>query len=623
MNITYQILKKHLVKGELIKGQIIDIRIDQTLTQDSTGTMAYLQLQQMGIDRVKTDLSVAYCDHQTLQNGYENADDHLYLQGVADKYGVILSKVGNGICHQVHLERFIKPGVTLLGSDSHTPNSGAVGAICIGAGGLDVACAMAGRSFSLVVPEVILVNLKGGLRHGVSAKDIILRLLAILSVKGNVNKVIEYGGVGVKDLSVTQRATITNMGAELGVTTSIFPSDERTLEFLSSQNRANDFVEIKASDDASYHRVIELDLSDLVPLAACPSMPDNVQEVSKLAHIRVDQVIVGSCTNSSYQDIMNVVNILKGHKVHSDVSFSIAGGSKNVLSMIAENGGLQVLLDSGARILECACGPCIGMGLSPQSKAVSLRTFNRNFVGRSGTKDAQVYLVSPEVAAISAISGYITSSMNVNYIEQTYPVVSHINDSLIVYPGYRDNIIMGPNIQKLNTNVKIELPLLGTVILKVGDNITTDHIVPAGAKVLPYRSNLTKISEFTFEDVDEEFVKRAKSTKIGIIIAGENYGQGSSREHAAMAPKYLGIQVIIAKSFARIHLANLVNSGILPLIFKDERDYDNMQLGDHLNIDQQYNVNKNVQLLLAVDSNDLAIVLAGGLLNYIKNNPYS
>lgn len=618
MNITYQILKEHLVSGELKAGNKITIRIDQTLTQDSTGTMAYLQLEKMGISKVKTDLSVAYCDHQTLQNGFENADDHLYIQSVANKYGVLFSKVGNGICHQVHLERFAKPGVTLLGSDSHTPNAGGIGALAIGAGGLDVACAMAGRPFTLVVPSVIKVELKGKLRKGVSAKDVILKLLSILSVKGNVNKAIEYSGDGLAYLDVTERATITNMGAELGVTTSIFPSDEKTLEFLKSQKRAEDFKELKASLDAEYERVIEIDLATLEPLAACPSMPDNVKPVSELVDVVVNQVIVGSCTNSSYLDIMKVVNILKDKKVHPDVSFSVACGSKNVLTMLSANGGLQVLLDAGARVLECACGPCIGMGMSPNSKGVSIRTFNRNFEGRSQTADALVYLVSPEVAALTAINGHLTSSLGVDFKDVVLPEYAHINDSLIVKPNFEDKIVRGPNIKELTSNTSVTLPITSKVLLKLTDNITTDHILPGGAKVLPYRSNIEKISEFTFMQVDTDFVNRAKNNGNGVIIAGENYGQGSSREHAAMVVKYLGIDVVIAKSFARIHLANLINSGVLPLEFVSASDYDKLEEGSDIVIDEAFILNNTIKLRTPISADELEIVKVGGLLNRIK-----
>jgi len=622
VNVTHQLLKNHLVSGNIVPNETIQIHIDQTLTQDSTGTMVYLQLEEMGIDRVKTELSVAYCDHQTLQTGFENADDHLYIQSICDKYGIVFSKVGNGICHQVHLERFTKPGITLLGSDSHTPNSGGLGALAIGAGGLDVACAMAGKPFSLIVPEVIKVELVNKLNHGVSAKDIILTLLGILSVKGNVNKVIEYSGEGIKTLSVTQRATITNMGAELGVTTSIFPSDENTLAFLKSQGRVKDYQEIKATEDAVYSREIVIDLAEIEPLAACPSMPDNIKAVKELSDIKVDQVIIGSCTNSSYTDIMNVVNILRNKKVNPRVSFSIACGSKNVLSMISENGGLQVLLDAGARILECACGACIGMGMAPNSKGVSVRTFNRNFEGRSGTKDALVYLVSPETAAATAVQGYLTSATKIDYQECDLPGNSYVSDSLLVLPEYKSEILRGPNIRKLTVNKTVDLPYSHSVILKLGENITTDDILPGGAKVLPYRSNIEKISEFAFPTVSEGFSKRALENKGGIIIAKENYGQGSSREHAAMVPKYLGIDIIVAISFARIHRANLINSGILPLVFENAKDYELIKENDVITIDEDFVLsgeNYQIRLINDLSPENYETVKAGGLLNKIRN----
>lgn len=622
MNITYQLLKNHLISGNLIPGETIQIRIDQTLTQDSTGTMVYLQLEEMGIKKVKTDLSVAYCDHQTLQTGFENADDHRYLQSICDKYGIVFSKVGNGICHQVHLERFAKPGITLLGSDSHTPNSGGLGALAIGAGGLDVACAMAGKPFTLTVPEVTKVELLNKLEHGVSAKDVILKLLSILSVKGNVNKVIEYDGEGVKTLSVTERATITNMGAEMGVTTSIFPSDDKTRAFLKSQGRESDYREIKADEGTLYSQEIIIDLAQLEPLAACPNMPDNIKAIKSLSDIKVDQVIIGSCTNSSYTDIMNIVNILKNKKVHPEVSLSIACGSKNVLSMISENGGLKILLDAGARILECACGACIGMGLSPNSKGVSVRTFNRNFEGRSGTKDAEVYLVSPETAAATALSGHLTSAVDLDYKESTLPSGCHINDSLLLMPSGKAEILRGPNIVKLPRNKKVVLPYTQNVIIKLQDNVTTDHIIPGGAKVLPYRSNLNKLSEFAFLPIGEGFYQKAVNNKGGIIVAGENYGQGSSREHAAMVPKFLGIDIIIAKSFARIHLANLINCGILPLMFAYPGDYELIKEDDEVIISEDFilsNKDYQIKLINNLEPDDYKTVKAGGLLNRLRN----
>ena len=622
MNIIYQLLSEHLVSGQLKAGNKIAIKIDQTLTQDSTGTMVYLQLEEMGIDRIKTDLSLAYCDHQLLQQGFENMDDHLYLQSVTAKYGIVFSKPGNGICHQLHLERFAKPGCSLLGSDSHTPNAGGIGALAIGAGGLDVACAMAGEPFNLIVPKVIKVELINKLQPGVSAKDIILHLLQLLKVTGNVNTAIEYSGEGVKKLSVTQRATITNMGTELGVTTSIFPSDYITEAFLISQNRKEDYREIKASKEAVYDKEITIDLAKLEALTACPHMPDNIKKVKELMDIKVNQVIIGSCTNSSYDDIMGAVSVLKGKTVHPEVSLAISCGSKSVLTKLSENGSLAVLLKAGARVLENACGPCIGMGLAPNSKGVSLRTFNRNFKGRSGTEDALVYLVSPQTAAASAIKGYIVEVEDFNYQENLIPEKVEINDSLFIQPDYQDKIIRGKNIIKLPINKAVDLPITQKVLLKLGDNITTDDILPAGAQVLPYRSNLPKISEFTFLPISESFNKKAKENNGGIIIAGENYGQGSSREHAAMVVKYLGVDLIIAKSFARIHLANLINSGVLPLVFKNPQDYDLIKEDNVITIDTEFNLiskETNIKLDCLLSPLELEIVKLGGLLNQIRN----
>ncbi|HOJ65303.1 MAG TPA: aconitate hydratase [Spirochaetota bacterium] len=634
--LTQKILEIHLIEGEYKKGSEIGIRIDQTLTQDATGTLAYLQFEAMGLDRVQTDISVSYVDHNTLQTDFRNMDDHLYLQSVASKYGIYFSKPGNGICHQVHLERFAKPGMTLLGSDSHTPTSGGMGMIAIGAGGLDVACAMAGEPFYLKVPKVIGVKLTGKLNDWVSAKDIILYLLKIKTVKGGVGSIIEYFGDGVKSLSVPERATITNMGAELGATTSIFPSDETTFDFLKRQGRENHFVKIEADNDAEYDEIIEIDLSQIVPYAAKPHSPDAVEEVNKLSGTKIDQVAIGSCTNSSYRDLWYVGKILEGKVVNKNVSLVISPGSRQVLSMISRDGTLTKLIDAGARILETTCGPCIGMGQAPNSGGVSLRTFNRNFEGRSGTEDAKVYLVSPEVAAISAIMGYIADPRE--YLDKmpefVFPEEFIIDDRMIIPPAIKPEevtIRRGPGIKQLPEQLPMENTIAVKVIIKVGNNITTDHILPAGSKVLPYRSDIPKISEFTFSSINPDFYKKAKEAKKGIIIGGENYGQGSSREHAALAPRYLGIQAVIAKSFARIHKANLINFGIIPLTFANPEDYDLINEGDMITILDIVDVLKNNKELKAIVNNreiklnyelserDREILISGGTLSYIKN----
>lgn len=629
-SLAYKILKEHLVEGEMIKGQPIKIRIDNTLTQDATGTMAYLQLEAMGIDKVKTKKSVSYIDHNTIQSGFMNADDHKYLQTVASKYGIYYSKCGNGICHQVQLERFDKPGETLLGSDSHTPTGGGLGMIAIGAGGLDVACAMAGRPFALNMPEIVNVRLNGRLNHGVSAKDIILKVLSIMSVKGGVGKIIEYTGDALKYLSVPQRSTICNMGAELGATTSLFPSDEMSRAFLKAQGREENYVELLPDEDALYDDVIEINLNELEPLAACPHSPDNVKKVSELNDIKVDQVCIGSCTNSSYVDMMTVANILKGKKIHDDVSLTISCGSKQVLNMLSKNGALSDLISAGARILECTCGPCIGMGQSPKTDAVSLRTFNRNFYGRSQTLSASVYLISPETAAVSAINGYITDPRDTQFEDVTMPEEFLIDDSMIIEPKFDNYVIKGPNIKDIPLKKPLG-PIDNKIMIKVGDNITTDHIMPAGNKALPYRSNIEKISEFCFGTIDEKFHDRCLEHKNGIIIAGENYGQGSSREHAAIAPMYLGIEAIVAKSYARIHKQNLINNGIIPFMFICNEDYDRLSLLDELEfVDvENISVGKDVKVINHTQGYEFAIrhdlnteqiemIKTGGLLNMIK-----
>lgn len=638
LSLTYKILKSHLIKGNLNPGEEIAIKIDRTLTQDATGTMAYLQFEAIGVPRVKTDLSVSYIDHNTLQTGFENADDHKFLQTLASKYGILYSKAGNGICHQVNLERFGVPGKTLLGSDSHTPTAGGVGMIAIGAGGLDVAVAMGGGAFYMAAPKVVLVKLSGKLQDWVSAKDIILELLRRLTVKGGVGKIFEYGGEGVRSLSVPERAVITNMGAELGATTSIFPSDEKTLEFLKAENRTEDYAAISADDNAVYDEVIEIDLSSLEPMAAKPHMPDNVVKVKELKDIKVDQVAIGSCTNSSYADLMTVAAILKGKKVHPDVSLVISPGSKQVYEMIAKNGALAELISSGARILESTCGPCIGMGQAPRSGAVSLRTFNRNFEGRSGTKDANIYLISVQTAAASALTGYITNPRTLGKApEIKMPEKFDIDDSMILQPSTEPEnveVYRGPNIKPLPIKEKLSESISGKVLLKVGDNITTDHIMPAGSKILPLRSNIPAISKYVFESVDPAFSERALKEKGGFIVAGENYGQGSSREHAALAPMYLGVKAVIAKSFARIHFANLVNFGILPLIFDNPADYDKIEQDDLLeapNILRELNEKKPIKFIdktkkkeyifkYNLTDRQINIIKEGGLLNETKNS---
>ena len=640
LTLTEKILKAHVVDGEFVKGSEIGLRIDQTLTQDATGTMAYLEFEAMGIPRVKTERSVAYIDHNTLQSGFENADDHRFIGSVAKKHGVYFSRPGNGICHQVHLERFGIPGKTLIGSDSHTPTGGGLGMIAIGAGGLDVAVAMGGGAYYITYPKIVNIKLTGKLQPWVAAKDVILKVLQIMTVKGGVGKVIEYTGEGVKTLSVPERATITNMGAELGATTSIFPSDDITREFLRAQGRESVWSEQKADDDAVYDEVIEINLSELEPMVACPHSPDNVKTVRELGDMKIDQVCIGSCTNSSLLDMMKVAYILKGKTVHPDVSLAIAPGSKQVLNMISKNGCLSDIIDAGARILESACGPCIGMGQSPNSKGISLRTFNRNFEGRSGTKDGQIYLVSPEVAAASALTGHLTDPRTLgNMPEFKLPDEFDINDNMVALPADESSadsieILRGPNIKPFPATSPLDEVIDCKCSLKVGDNITTDHIMPAGAKILPLRSNIPAISQYCFTVCDEKFPERAKALGKSIIVGGANYGQGSSREHAALAPLYLGIKAVLVKSFARIHRSNLINAGILPLTFVNEADYDAINEGDELmieNVIESVNnggemtvVNKTNGKRIAVNC-DLSgrakdIILAGGLLNYTKEN---
>mgnify|MGYP004465312919 CR=1 FL=1 len=633
-----KILDAHIVDGEPKKGTEIGIRIDQTLTQDATGTMAYLEFEAMGVPRVKTERSVAYIDHNTLQSGFENADDHRFIGSVCKKHGIYFSRPGNGICHQVHLERFGKPGKTLIGSDSHTPTGGGIGMIAIGAGGMDVAVAMGGGAYYITYPKIVKVELTGKLQPWVAAKDVILEVLKRLSVKGGVGKIIEYCGEGVKTLSVPERATITNMGAELGATTSIFPSDEITREFLKAQGREEDYTPLSADADAEYDEVVEINLSELIPLAACPHSPDNVKSIKEIGNMKIDQVCIGSCTNSSLLDMLKVAYILKGKTVHPDVSLSIAPGSKQVLNMLAKNGALSILIDAGARILESACGPCIGMGQSPNSKGISLRTFNRNFEGRSGTKDGQIYLVSPETAAASALSGYLTDPRELGDMpEFKIPEFFDVNDNMIVPPIEADKmdtveVLRGPNIKPFPVSEPLAQTIDAGCSLKVGDNITTDHIMPAGAKILPLRSNIPEISKHCFAVCDENFYKRALDMGKSIIVGGSNYGQGSSREHAALAPLYLGVKAVITKSFARIHMANLINAGILPLTFKNEADYDTISQGDELVIenvrDQIQNGNeitvlnkttgKGFTALLTVSDRQKDMLYAGGLLNYTK-----
>ena len=641
LTLAEKIIKNHLVTGEMIKGTDIGIRIDQTLTQDATGTMAYLEFEAMGIDRVRTERSVAYIDHNTLQTGFENADDHRFIQTVCKKHGIWFSRPGNGICHQVHLERFGIPGKTLIGSDSHTPTGGGIGMLAIGAGGLDVAVAMGGGEYYITMPKIVNVELQGELQENVSAKDIILEVLRIMSVKGGVGKIIEYTGEGIKTLSVPQRATITNMGAELGATTSIFPSDENTLEFLKAQDRADAYTELKADDDAVYDEHIVINLSELAPLAACPHSPDAVKSVEELAGMKVDQVCIGSCTNSSYADLMKVAHILKGKTVADGVSLAIAPGSKQVLNMLAQNGALSDLIDAGARILESACGPCIGMGQSPNSKGVSLRTFNRNFLGRSGTKDAEIYLVSPEVAAVSALTGVMTDPRAyADGYKVDMPEHFLINDNMVIEPASVDEmdkveVLRGPNIKEFPKTSAMAQDISASCSLKVEDNITTDHIMPAGAKILPLRSNIPAISEHCFTVCDTEFPTRAKALGSSIIVGGSNYGQGSSREHAALAPLYLGVKAVLVKSFARIHRANLINAGILPLTFVNEADYDRIGQMDVLSLPgvrakieageeilelKNETRQESYQVKLPLTDRQRGMILSGGLINFIRKN---
>lgn len=634
-----KILKAHLVEGEFKKGCEIGIKIDQTLTQDATGTMAYIEYEAMGVPRVKTEKSVAYIDHNTLQTGFENADDHRFIGSVAKKRGISFSRPGNGICHQVHLERFGIPGKTLIGSDSHTPTGGGLGMIAIGAGGLDVAVAMGGGTYYIKYPKIVKIELTGKLSPWVSAKDVILEVLRRLSVKGGVGKIIEYCGEGVKTLSVPERATITNMGAELGATTSIFPSDERTYEFLKAQQREDVWTEIKADDDAVYDEELTIDLGALEPMVACPHSPDNVKTVRELAGMKIDQALIGSCTNSSLLDMMKVAYILKGKTAHPDVSLGIAPGSKQVLNMISRSGALSDIIDAGARILESACGPCIGMGQSPNSKGVSLRTFNRNFLGRSGTKDAGIYLVSPETAAASAIAGVLTDPRTLGEMPQfDIPDEFIINDNMVTLPANENEyesveVLRGPNIKDYPKTSPLSDSLNVECSLKTGDNITTDHIMPAGAKILPLRSNIPEISKHCFEVVDADFPQRALGLGESVIIGGSNYGQGSSREHAALAPLYLGIKAVIVKSFARIHKANLVNAGILPLTFENEADYDCISQGDKLELTGiraavkaensvvMKNVSNGKEIILKIElsEREREIILAGGLLDYTRS----
>lgn len=640
LTLAQKIIKAHLVSGEMKVGTDVGLKIDQTLTQDATGTMAYLEFEAMGVPRVKTEKSVAYIDHNTLQTGFENADDHRFIQSVAKKHGIYFSRPGNGICHQVHLERFGKPGKTLIGSDSHTPTGGGIGMLAMGAGGLDVAVAMGGGAYYISMPKMVRVNLTGKLRPWVSAKDIILEVLRIMSVKGGVGKIIEYGGDGVKTLSVPERATITNMGAELGATTSIFPSDEITKAFLKAQGREEDWSEQKPDDDAVYDEVIDIDLSTLVPMAACPHSPDNVKSISELAGKPVDQVCIGSCTNSSYRDLMIVASILKGKTIAENVSLAIAPGSKQVYNMLALNGALGDLIAAGARILECACGPCIGMGQSPNSKGISLRTFNRNFEGRSGTADGQIYLVSPETAAASALAGVFCDPTTLGeQPEIVMPEEFLINDNMVAAPAPVEEmdsveVLRGPNIKPFPETQPLADSIEAPCALKVGDNITTDHIMPAGAKILPLRSNIPAISNHCFTVCDKDFPSRAKELGKSVIVGGSNYGQGSSREHAALAPLYLGVKAVLVKSFARIHRSNLINAGILPLTFANEEDYDAISQGDVLSmpdVKEAVKAGKDIVITNKTTGKEIVakceltdrtreIILEGGLLNYTKAN---
>ncbi len=635
LTIAQKIIKAHLISGEMTPGSEIALRIDQTLTQDATGTMAYLEFEAMGIDRVRTERSVAYIDHNTLQSGFENADDHRFIQSVAKKHGIYFSRPGNGICHQVHLERFGIPGKTLIGSDSHTPTGGGIGMLAFGAGGLDVAVAMGGGAYYITMPKMIKVNLTGKLRPFVTAKDVSLEILRILSVKGGVGSIIEWGGEGIATLSVPERATITNMGTELGATTSIFPSDETTRAFLAAEGREGDFVALASDPDAVYDRVIDIDLSALKPLIACPHSPDNVVSVDSLKGTKVDQVCIGSCTNSSLMDMLKVAALLKGKTIDPTVSLSISPGSKQVLTMLADCGALSDILASGARVLECACGPCIGMGFSPNSAGVSLRTFNRNFEGRSGTADGKVYLVSPETAVAAALTGEITDPTLLGTMpEIRMPEAFRIDDSAVIAPADPETaksleVLRGPNIKKFPDCHPQEDSIKAELVLKVGDNITTDHIMPAGAKILPYRSNIPYLSQFCFGVCDKTFPERAKAVGQSIVVGGSNYGQGSSREHAALVPLYLGVRVVIAKSFARIHVANLINAGIMPLTFADPADYDKVSQGDILSISGVWEgmdsgkmtlcnetAGETIELCCSFTDRQKAILKAGSLLAY-------
>ena len=638
LTIAQKIIKAHMLSGDMTVGSEVALKIDQTLTQDATGTMAYLEFETMGLDRVKTERSVAYIDHNTLQSGFENADDHRYIQSVAKKHGIYFSRPGNGICHQVHLERFGKPGKTLIGSDSHTPTGGGIGMLAMGAGGLDVAVAMGGGAYYITMPKMFKVNLTGKLNPYVTAKDISLEILRILSVKGGVGAVIEWGGEGIKYLSVPERATITNMGTELGATTSIFPSDEVTRKFLEAEGRAEDYTPLASDPDAVYDRVIDINLDELKPMIACPHSPDNVVTVESLKGTKVDQVCIGSCTNSSLYDMLKVAAMLKGKTISPSVSLSISPGSKQVLSMLADCGALSDILASGARVLECACGPCIGMGFSPNSAGVSLRTFNRNFIGRSGTADAQVYLVSPETAVAAALTGEITDPRLLgDELQVNMPETFKIDDSAVIAPATPDEamdleVLRGPNIKPFPKSAPQEDSLTAELVLKVGDNITTDHIMPAGAKILPYRSNIPHLSQFCFGVCDETFPERAKALGKSIIVGGSNYGQGSSREHAALVPMYLGVRAVITKSFARIHVANLINAGIMPLTFKNPEDYDKLNQGDKLTLTNVFDGMDNGEITLKDETTgesfplscsftvrQKAILKAGGLLEYTKN----
>ena len=636
LTLAQKIIKEHLISGEMTVGNEIAIRIDQTLTQDATGTMAYLEFETMGVPRVKTELSVAYIDHNTLQSGFENADDHRFIQSMAKKHGLYFSRPGNGICHQVHLERFGKPGKTLIGSDSHTPTGGGIGMLAMGAGGLDVAVAMGGGAYYITMPKMYKVNLTGKLRDFVTAKDVSLEILRILSVKGGVGAIIEWGGEGVKTLSVPERATITNMGAELGATTSIFPSDEVTREFLKAEGREADFTPLASDEDAVYDKVIDINLSELKPLIACPHSPDNVVTVESLKGTKVDQVCIGSCTNSSLYDMLKVAALLKGKTISPNVSLSISPGSKQVLSMLADCGALSDILTSGARVLECACGPCIGMGFSPNSAGVSLRTFNRNFEGRSGTKDAKVYLVSPETAVAAALTGEITDPMLLGQMPKvTMPEAFKIDDSAVLAPAPEAEaasveILRGPNIKPFPDSCPQEDELKAGVSLKAGDNITTDHIMPAGAKILPYRTNSPHLSQYCFEVCDKEFLERAKAMGSSIIVGGSNYGQGSSREHAALVPLYLGVKAVVTKSFARIHAANLINAGIMPLTFANPEDYEKINQEDEIRITgvfagmesgemtlEDLTNGEKIKLVCSFTDRQRAILKDGGLLKYV------